>query len=137
MLSSARAIALLALIAAMPVGPASAGWLDWSGDRTGIRTETGQRQTTITVERGHTLGKILAEHGVSSSESARVVEAMKDLVDPKRLQIGDTVVLTLSNASGQVRLFALHVDFRPDVSLTMVRGKDGTFHAARCSRSKP
>ncbi|MBM3549195.1 MAG: hypothetical protein FJX54_19830 [Alphaproteobacteria bacterium] len=130
MLSSARTIALLALIAVTPVGPAFAGWLDWSGDRTGIRTETGQQQTTVTVEKGDTLSKILAEAGVLSTESARVVEAMKDLVDPKRLQIGDSVVLTTSSASGQVRLFALHIDIRPDVSLTMVRGKDGTFHAA-------
>jgi murein DD-endopeptidase MepM/ murein hydrolase activator NlpD len=94
------------------------------------KADPGQQQHTIVVEKGDTLGKILARAGVLSTEAARVLEAMKDLVDPKRLQIGDSVVLTLSDASGQIRLFALHVDIKPDVSLTLVRGADGVFHAA-------
>ncbi|MSP48818.1 MAG: M23 family metallopeptidase [Alphaproteobacteria bacterium] len=138
MFSSARAIALLALIAtaAAPVGPALGGWLDWGlGERSAARgeatrAESGQHQLTVAVERGDTLLKILAGAGVHSSESARVLDAMRDLVDPKRLQIGDSVVLTLGEAQGRPRLVALHVDFRPDMSLTLVRGQDGGFHAA-------
>jgi murein DD-endopeptidase MepM/ murein hydrolase activator NlpD len=136
MIITARAIALLGLIAAAaaPVGPALAAWPDWGAAERAARggstkPEAGQ-QTTVTVERGDTLGKILARAGVLSSESARVMEAMRDIVDPKRLQVGDSVVMTLSEATGQIRLFALHVDFRPDVSLTLVRGQDGAFHAA-------
>jgi murein DD-endopeptidase MepM/ murein hydrolase activator NlpD len=95
-----------------------------------LKADPGQKQITLNVERGDTLMRILAGAGVLSSESARVLEAMKDLVDPKRLQVGDSVVLTISDAGGQIRLFALHVDFRPDVSLTLVRGQDGAFHPA-------
>jgi murein DD-endopeptidase MepM/ murein hydrolase activator NlpD len=137
MISSVRATALLMLIAAAvePVGSAQAGWLDWgSAERTATRNDPVKsdagKQQTIVVERGDTLGKIMARAGVLASESARVLEAMKDLVDPKRLQIGDTVVMTLGDAAGQIRLSALHVDFRPDVSLTLVRGQDGAFHPA-------
>jgi len=134
MLSSARTIALLALIATatVTVEPALAAWLDRNAAVPGAaaKAEPGQQQKTFTAAKGDTLSKILAEAGVLSSESARVLEAMKDLVDPKRLQIGDSVVLTLSDASGQIRLFALHVDIKPDVSLTLVRGVDGAFHAA-------
>jgi murein DD-endopeptidase MepM/ murein hydrolase activator NlpD len=137
MLSSARAIALLALFAAAaaPVGPALGAWFDRGAEKAAVisnalKADPGQKQITLSVERGDTLMKILAGAGVLSSESARVLEAMKDLVDPKRLQIGDSVVLTISEAGGQIRLFALHVDFRPDVSLTLVRGQDGAFHPA-------
>ena len=138
MIRSARATALLVLIAAAThtVEPAQAGWLDWSvpSDKAAkietARPDPGQTQQTVTVERGDTLGKILARAGVLSAESARVLEAMRDLVDPKRLQIGDTVAMTLADAGGQIRLSALHVDFRPDLSLTLVRGQDGAFLAA-------
>ena len=140
-----RATLLLALIAtaAGTVGPAQGAWLDWvSGEKAVIRGEAakgeaGGRQTNVTVERGDTLGKIMARAGVLSTEAARALEAMQDLVDPKRLQIGDSVVLTLSGTGSQIRLFALHVDFRPDVSLTLVRGQDGTFHAATGAKGRP
>lgn len=140
-----RATLVLALIAtaAGTVGPAQGAWLDWvSGEKAVVRGEAaksdaGARQTTVTVERGDTLGKIMARAGVLSSEAARALEAMQDLVDPKRLQIGDSVVLTLSGTDSQIRLFALHVDFRPDVSLTLVRGQDGTFHAATGVKGRP
>ena len=145
MISSMRATLLLALIAtaAGTVEPAQAAWLDWvSGEKAvirgeGAKTEPGARQTNVTVERGDTLGKIMARAGVLSAEAARALEAMQDLVDPKRLQIGDSVVLTLSGTGSQIRLFALHVDFRPDVSLTLVRGQDGTFHAATGAKGRP
>lgn len=139
MIRTARATALLVLIAAavQPVGLAQAGWLDWSvsGDKAAkldmpARPDPGQTQQTVMVERGDTLSKILARAGVLSTEAARVLEAMRDLVDPKRLQVGDTVVMTLSDAGGQIRLSALHVDFRPELSLTLVRSQDGAFHAA-------
>ncbi len=138
MIRSAQAIALLALIAAAaePVGSAQAGWLDWTSHEKVVprsdaaKAEPSQAQRTVTVERGDTLGKIMARAGVLSAEAARVLEAMQDLVDPKRLQIGDTVAMTLGEAGGQIRLSALHVDFRPDLSLTLVRGQDGAFHAA-------
>ncbi len=139
MIRSARATALLVLIAAATptVGPAQAGWLDWSvsSDKaakleTAAKPDPAQRQQTVSVERGDTLGKIMARAGVLSAEAARVLEAMRDLADPKRLQVGDTVVMTLADAGGQIRLSALHVDFRPDLSLTLVRGQDGAFHAA-------
>lgn len=140
-----RATLLLALIAtaAGTVEPAQGAWLDWvSGEKAVIRgeaakSEPGARQTNVTVERGDTLGKIMARAGVLSAEAARALEAMQDLVDPKRLQIGDSVVLTLSGTGSQIRLFALHVDFRPDVSLTLVRGQDGTFHAATGAKGRP
>src|SRR6185436_5922263 len=112
-----------------PVGPAQAAWLDWvSGEKAvirgdGVKPDPSHKQTATVVERGDTLGKILARAGVLSSESARALEAMKDIVDPKRLQVGDSVVLTVSGTGEQIRLFALHVDFRPDVSLTLVRGQ--------------
>lgn len=101
------------------------------------KSDPGARQTNVTVERGDTLGKIMARAGVLSAEAARALEAMQDLIDPKRLQIGDSVVLTLSGTGSQIRLFALHVDFRPDVSLTLVRGQDGTFHAATGAKGRP
>ena len=145
MISAARATMLLALIATAtaPVGPAQGAWLDWvSGDKAvirgeGAKAEAGARQTAVTVERGDTLGKIMARAGVLSSEAARALEAMQDLVDPKRLQIGDSVVLTLNGTGSQIRLFALHVDFRPDLSLTLVRGQDGAFHAATGVKGRP
>lgn len=143
MISSARAALMLALIAvaAGPVGPAHGAWLDWvSGERAAARSDAsrgetarsdaGQRQLTLVAERGDTLMKLLAKAGVSGAESTRAVEAMQDFADPKRLQVGDSVVLTLSDSGDQTRLFSLHVDFQPDLSLTLVRGTDGTFHAA-------
>lgn len=140
MIRTAQAIALMTLIAAAaaPVGSAQAGWLDWAASHEKVavpkseaaKLDPAQAQQTVTVGRGDTLGKIMARHGVLSNEAARVLEAMQDLVDPKRLQVGDTVVMTLGAAGGQVRLSALHVDFRPDLSLTLVRGQDGAFHAA-------
>lgn len=136
---------VLALIATTtgPVGPAQGAWLDWvSGDKAVIRgdaakAEAGARQASVTVERGDTLGKIMARAGVLSSEAARALEAMQDLVDPKRLQVGDSVVLTLNGTGSQIRLFAVHVDFRPDLSLTLVRGQDGAFHAATGVNGRP
>ena len=113
MIRSARATALLVLIAAAThtVGPAQAGWLDWtvSGEKaakleTTAKPDPAQMQQTVTVERGDTLGKIMARAGVLSTEAARVLEAMRDLADPKRLQVGDTVVMTLTDAGGQIRL---------------------------------
>ena len=51
--------------------------------------------------------------------------------------VGDSVAMTLNGTGSQIRLFALHVDFRPDLSLTLVRGQDGAFHAATGANGRP
>jgi murein DD-endopeptidase MepM/ murein hydrolase activator NlpD len=144
MIKSARTgIMALALAAGMSgtVATAQAAWIDWfSGDRTVLRGDQrpeagqpGQRQLVAVVQAGDTLMRLLARYGVNSVEAARAFEAMQDFADPSRLQVGDNVLLTLSESEGLVRLFALHVDFQADLSLTLVRGSDGAFHAAAMS----
>ena len=145
MIKSART-GILALVLATgmagAVAPTEAAWIDWfSGERTMLRGTdarpegglAGQRRVVAIVEKGDTLMRLLTRYGVDSVEAARAYEAMQDFADPSRLQVGDNVLLTLSESEGQVRLFALHVDFQADLSLTLVRGSDGAFHAAAMS----
>ena len=90
MIRSARATALLVLIAAatQTVGPAQAGWLDWSvsSDKaakleTTAKPDPGQSQQTVMVERGDTLIEIaqkLQKAGVVLSADSFVNAASVD-----------------------------------------------------------
>lgn len=144
MISTARTTLILALFAttiAAPVAPAKAAWMDWfANERVAVRgedapkAESGQKVVKATVERGDTLLRLLVRLGAAYGEASRAFDAIQDFADPNRLQIGDRIVATLSDSGGQAKLVALHLDFLPDqLSLTLVRGDDGSFHAQNVS----
>jgi murein DD-endopeptidase MepM/ murein hydrolase activator NlpD len=74
-----------------------------AGDRLGPIVET----RLLTVEPGDTLMAMLTGEGVGRTEAHYAIEALGDLVDLRRLQIGQEISVTVSVEGETVRLDAL------------------------------
>jgi murein DD-endopeptidase MepM/ murein hydrolase activator NlpD len=86
----------------------------------------------LRVDKGDTLVKILTDVGIPSGEASGAVQAMSGVFNPRRLQIGQTLTVTVqpavdSNASAQLLQIALRPEAERDV--TVRRNDNGNFSA--------
>lgn len=87
-------------------------------DPTGPVVET----RLLTVESGDTLMAMLTGEGVGRTEAHYAIEALGELVDLRRLQIGQEITMTVSVEGETVRLDALET--MPDVEQVAVVSRD-------------
>jgi murein DD-endopeptidase MepM/ murein hydrolase activator NlpD len=97
----------------------------------------GPGRLELAVQRGDTLLDILVQAGIAVGEAHDAVASLREIVDLRRLQIGQRLALELepvTNEDGQQRLaqLALPVDAATEVHL--VRDDDGTFEARSIER---
>lgn len=103
------------------------------------------RSTTLVVERGDTLQKMIRRGGASAGEADRAVTAVRAYFDPRKLQINQEISLTLENeqlplaAAGYPHvapatnppMWLSHLTIQTDVDrfVTVKRRQDGSFSA--------
>ncbi len=86
----------------------------------------------LRVDKGDTLVKILTDVGIPAIEATGAVQAMSGVLNPRRLQIGQTMTVTVqppTNGSGPAQL--LQIALRPEAErdVTVKRGDNGNFSA--------
>lgn len=117
-------------VAVLPEAPAPAARAPLAGERQPVHrdeTATGDdgEQRTFTVRKGSTLAAVLASADVSRKQVHDAVGALKKVFDPRSLQIGQQIDLTLSKEND---LEAMNLD----LGLRRVgvrRGSDGRYQA--------
>ena len=115
-------------VAALPEAPAPAARAPFAGERRpGDETAEGggEERRTFIVRKGSTLADVLASANVSRRQAHDAVGALKKVFDPRSLQIGQRIDLTLSKEND---LEAMILDLglrRAEVR----RGPDGRYEA--------
>lgn len=87
-----------------------------------------ERELTLTVMPGDTLGQILDRNAVSRQEAHDAISALKKVFDPRRLTPGQDVSLVLTaDPDGTVTLSRLQVEAEPGRRSIATRSDDGSF----------
>ena len=84
-------------------------------------------ETAISLSRGDTLASILNAAGISTAESHAAISALRPLFNPRALQVGQEISLTLAKAGGQTSLVGLEIESRFDRFAGVTRYPDGSF----------
>jgi murein DD-endopeptidase MepM/ murein hydrolase activator NlpD len=85
--------------------------------------------TTVAIERGDTLMKLLTSAGAEVSDSTNAIAALRTVVDPKRLQPGQEITLTWAHADDQQKLVGLNLAPSVERSVAISRSEAGSFDA--------
>jgi murein DD-endopeptidase MepM/ murein hydrolase activator NlpD len=91
----------------------------------------------VTVQRGDTLSNILDRARIDAAQAHAVVRALRGVYDPRRLKVGQELLITAaaaqdSGAARQLVSLALDLDF--DHQLRVTRGPDGSYSADKVER---
>ena len=73
-----------------------------------------------------TLAGILADHALDRSLAARMIEAVREVFDPRRIRVGNSYRLVVGN-DGSLRRFEYHVDNDQYLEVRGTAGPDGAF----------
>ena len=81
---------------------------------------------TVAVGRGDTLGKMLAGAGIAVEDAMQAIDALRDKFNPRRLQLGQEITLTLArDGADTYRLASLSLPDSVERLVTVTRGDDG------------
>lgn len=86
---------------------------------------------TVKLQRGDTLGRLLAREGISADQRDSALKALSDLYDVSKLKAGDEIEFSMRaslDGTTAAQLVALHLRTAHDQLLTVVAGADGVFH---------
>ena len=86
-------------------------------------------EKVVTLARGGTLGSVLSNAGVPAGEIHRAMAALVKAYDPRRLQIGQEITLTLYDTAAGTSLVGLEVEARFDRLAGVTRYPNGDFHS--------
>jgi murein DD-endopeptidase MepM/ murein hydrolase activator NlpD len=87
-------------------------------------------RVSVDVRSGDTVASILERQGVGTALTASAVSAIGQTFDPRRLRIGDHVILTFARRLDRPLdrdLVSIHLDTGSHDDLTVVRALDGSF----------
>lgn len=88
--------------------------------------ETSHIVKTVAVGRGDTLGKMLAGAGIAVDDAVKAIDALRDKFNPRRLQLGQEITLTLAkDGPDSYRLASLSLPDSVERLVTVTRGDDG------------
>lgn len=88
--------------------------------------EAGHIVKTVAVGRGDTLGKMLTGAGIAMDDAVQAIDALRDKFNPRRLQLGQEITLTLAkDGSEGYRLASLSLPDSVERLVTVTRGGDG------------
>jgi murein DD-endopeptidase MepM/ murein hydrolase activator NlpD len=110
--------------------PEQLTWADEIGGVFGVAM--GLAAQTVRVQQGDTLVDVLVNTGVDRTSAYNVVEAVSEVYDLKRLQVGQEFELdydALGAAGDTTPLASLNFEVLPGHSIYVVRQDDGTFSA--------
>jgi murein DD-endopeptidase MepM/ murein hydrolase activator NlpD len=79
------------------------------------------------LSKGDTLASVLNKAGVPPSEAHAAIAALRPLFNPRHLQVGQEVSLTLATAGGETALVGLEIESRFDRFAGITRYPDGSF----------
>lgn len=85
----------------------------------------------VTLGRGDTLSDAVMRAGVSRLETHQAIAAFGDLLDPRRLQVGQPVTLLLADGGDGLRLERLALRTGNDRRIVAERGEDGGFRSSQ------
>ena len=91
----------------------------------------------ITVERGDTLSNILDRAQIDAAQAHAVVQSLRGVYDPRRLRVGQELLITASAAddgSAGRRLMSLALDLDFDHQIRVTRDADGRYSADKVER---
>ncbi len=83
----------------------------------------------VELGKGDTLASVLAKAGIARKEAHAAITALQPLFNPKGLQIGQEVALTLAAGNSGTTLVGLEVESRFDRYAGITRYPSGDFHA--------
>lgn len=88
---------------------------------------------TVTVKAGDTLSDVLTRSGVDRSVAVDIVEAIRQVYNPRRLQSGQAVTLNfISDTTTDSRhLGEMSFELSPGQSVEVARSEDGTYSARK------
>ena len=84
-------------------------------------------ETVAALSRGDTLASVLSTAGISRAEAHAAIVALRPLFNPKRLQVGQEVSMTLATTGGETALVGLEIESRFDRFAGITRHPDGSF----------
>jgi murein DD-endopeptidase MepM/ murein hydrolase activator NlpD len=90
--------------------------------------------TTIAVGRGDTLMKLLTGAGAETADSTEAIAALRTVVDPKRLRLGQEITLTFAQADDQQKLIGVNMAPSAERSVAISRSDAGGFDAKQTVR---
>jgi murein DD-endopeptidase MepM/ murein hydrolase activator NlpD len=91
--------------------------------------ELAQPVDIVTVKRGQTLMAILTDAGLSRVEADRAVRALRPVFDPRRLAIGQRLLVQLRDGTGDRRLARLLIELDVAKEIELTRNDDGALVA--------
>jgi murein DD-endopeptidase MepM/ murein hydrolase activator NlpD len=88
---------------------------------------------TVTIKAGDTLSSVLKRAGVAEEASFDVVQALRQVYNPKRLQAGQSMTLSFQapNQAADPHLADLSFEVSPLESLSVARESDGSYSARK------
>jgi murein DD-endopeptidase MepM/ murein hydrolase activator NlpD len=92
---------------------------------------TDRLDMVLRVDKGDTLVKILTDVGIPSPQASGAVQAMSGVYNPRRLQVGQTLTVTVQPADSGSSAQLLQIALRPEAErdVTVKRGTDGNYSA--------
>lgn len=84
---------------------------------------------TMTVENGDTLASILGRAAVSPKQAHTAIEALREVYNPRRLQIGQEIMLTVSKGPQEPTLVGLELSSRFDRYAGITLYPDGGYRS--------
>jgi murein DD-endopeptidase MepM/ murein hydrolase activator NlpD len=113
--------------------PADTDPATWTESVRGVlRAALGLAVETVTVEKGDTLADVLMKTGIDKTTVQHVVDAVHDVFNPKRLQVGQELELgyDVVDADGNANpLSTVNFEIDAERSVSVARQEDGTFTA--------
>lgn len=116
--------------AVAPIEPDPTSWTDSVGGV--LRAAMGLAVQTVTVQPGDTLGDLLMKTGIDKATAYNVVDAVHDVFNLKRLQVGQEVEIAydaIGVDGDATSLSTLSFEIDPGHSVSVNRQEDGSFTA--------
>lgn len=130
---SLKPLSLTSLSPDFAPAPAETDPATWTDSMRGVlRAAMGLAVETVTVKKGDTLGDVLVKTGIDKVTAHNVVEAVHDVFNPKRLQVGQELELAYDavGVDGDATpLSAVSFEIDAERSVSVSRQDDGTFAA--------
>ena len=86
------------------------------------------------VKKGDTLIELLASAGATPENAARAAQALKKVFDPRKLTVGQDVIMRFESSNGDAKQLAVFsIQLAANRFVEVIRSANGKYHARRTS----
>ncbi len=118
-----------------PEGDATALALAAIKTARGHTDDSGLIRKAVVIGQGDTLASTLARAGSDDDDAHAAIEAFREVHNPRRLQIGQTLSLAFEpRGGGEPRLAEIALDVAPDRNVIVSRAENGAFESREIER---